>query len=79
MALSEPKPARLDGEVPVVRKQEVHDFIPDLKAQHGYVVEKLEGFAFDVSGKACAVTDNDGVDDSLGEALFFPVDLKGTN
>jgi len=40
---------------------------------------QLEGFAFDKSGKAYAVTDNDGVDDSSGETLFFAVDLKGTN
>ncbi|MBB3948312.1 hypothetical protein GGQ73_004293 [Rhizobium skierniewicense] len=78
--LSELKPAKIGGELPLVRKTQVHDFLPDLKAQtNGYVVDKLEGFAFDKSGKAFAVTDNDGVDDSSGETLFFPVDLKGKN
>jgi hypothetical protein len=79
VALSALKPAKLGGELPLVKKEEVHDFIPDLKALNGYVVDKLEGFAFDASGKAYAVTDNDGVDDSSGETLFFPVDVKGTN
>jgi hypothetical protein len=79
VALSELKPAKLGGELPLVKKEEIHDFIPGLKALNGYVVDKLEGFAFDASGKAYAVTDNDGVDDSSGETLFFPVDVKGTN
>ncbi|WHA40119.1 esterase-like activity of phytase family protein [Agrobacterium larrymoorei] len=80
VAIAELKPAKIGGELPQVTKQEVHDFLPDLKAQtNGYVVDKLEGFAFDKAGKAYAVTDNDGVDDSSGETLFFPVELKVTN
>ncbi|UVC10104.1 esterase-like activity of phytase family protein [Rhizobium sp. TH2] len=79
VALSELKSAKLGGELPVIKKEEVRDFVPDLKALNGYVVDKLEGFAFDASGKAYAVTDNDGVKDSSGETLFFPVDIKGTN
>jgi hypothetical protein len=80
VAVSELKPAKLGGPLPMVKKEEAHDFLPDLKAAtNGYIVDKLEGFAFDKSGKAFAVTDNDGVDDSSGETLFFAVDLKGTN
>lgn len=79
VAMTELKPAKLGGDLPVVRKEAVHDFLADLKSLNGYVVDKLEGFAFDASGKAYAVTDNDGVDDSSGETLFFPVDVKGTN
>ena len=79
VAVEEAGPLPLGGELPLVKKEEVHDFIPDLKALNGYVVDKLEGFAFDASGKAYAVTVNDGVDDSSGETLFFPVDIKGTN
>jgi hypothetical protein len=80
VAIADLKPGKIGGELPLVKKTEVHDFLPDLKAQtNGYVVDKLEGFAFDTSGKAFAVTDNDGVDDSSGETLFFPVDLKGKN
>ncbi|UHS61099.1 esterase-like activity of phytase family protein [Agrobacterium vaccinii] len=80
VAIADLKPGKIGGELPLVKKTEVHDFLPDLKAQtNGYVVDKLEGFAFDKSGKAFAVTDNDGVDDSSGETLFFPVDIKGTH
>ncbi|WP_105437376.1 esterase-like activity of phytase family protein [Neorhizobium sp. T25_13] len=79
VAIADLKPAKIGTELPVVKKEEAHDFIPDLKASNGYVVDKLEGFTFDKSGKAFAVTDNDGVDDSSGETLFFPVDLKGTH
>nr|WP_250806921.1 esterase-like activity of phytase family protein [Neorhizobium tomejilense] len=79
VAIADLKPAKIGTELPVVKKEEAHDFIPDLKASNGYVVDKLEGFTFDKAGKAFAVTDNDGVDDSSGETLFFPVDLKGTH
>lgn len=79
VAIADLKPVKLGGELPLVKKEEVHDFIPDLKATNGYVLDKLEGFTFDKSGKAFAVTDNDGIDDSSGETLLFPVELKGTN
>jgi alkaline phosphatase len=79
VALSELKPARLGGALPTVKKEEAHDFLAELKAPNGYVVDKIEGFSFDAGGKAYAVTDNDGTDDSSGETLFFPVDLEGTN
>jgi hypothetical protein len=80
VAIADLKAAELGGELPLVTKEEVHDFIPDLKsATNGYVVDKLEGFTFDKAGKAFAVTDNDGVDDSSGETLFFPVAINVTN
>ncbi|MDP2620472.1 MAG: esterase-like activity of phytase family protein [Hyphomicrobiales bacterium] len=73
VALSEMKPAKLGGELPVVGKEEVRDFIPDLTKTGGYVVDKIEGFAIDAAGNGYAVTDNDGVDDSNGETLFFSI------
>jgi hypothetical protein len=76
VALDQLKPAKLGGELPVVTKEEVHDFLPDLKTANGYVLDKLEGFAFDASGKPFAVTDNDGVDDSSGETMFWAVQMK---
>ncbi|MCL6651725.1 alkaline phosphatase [Agrobacterium rubi] len=80
VAIADLKPGKIGGALPLVKKTETHDFLPDLKAQtNGYVVDKLEGFAFDKSGKAFAVTDNDGVDDSSGETLFFSVDMKATH
>jgi len=80
VATADLKPGKIGEELPLVTKQEVHDFLPDLKsATNGYVLDKLEGFAFDASGKAYAVTDNDGVDDSSGETLFWQVQLTVTN
>jgi hypothetical protein len=74
VAMSEMVPAPLGGELPVVTKQKVRDLLPDLKSLNGYVVDKVEGLAIDTDGKAYIVTDNDGVDDSSGETLFFTVD-----
>ena len=71
VALADMQPASLGGDLPVVTKELVRDFIPDLKSLNGYVVDKIEGFAIDASGQGFAVTDNDGVDDSSGETLFF--------
>ncbi|RFZ88315.1 esterase-like activity of phytase family protein [Shinella sp. WSJ-2] len=73
VALADLKPAKLGGELPVVKKQEVRDLIPDLKATNGYVVDKVEGFTIDAAGNGFVVTDNDGVDDSSGETLFFGI------
>jgi hypothetical protein len=73
VALADLKPAKLGGELPVVKKEEVRDLIPDLKALNGYVVDKVEGFTIDAAGNGYVVTDNDGVDGSSGETLFFGV------
>ena len=70
--VAELKPVPLDeAEIPVVSKTEVRDLIPDLKATGGYVLDKVEGLAIAADGTAWVVTDNDGVDDSSGETMFF--------
>lgn len=70
--LADLKPAPLGAALPVVAKEEVHDLIPALKSlTNGYVVDKVEGLAFDHAGNAWVITDNDGVDDSSGETLFW--------
>ena len=74
VAMSQMVPAALGGELPLVDKEEVRDLLPDLKSLNGYVVDKVEGLAIDANGKAYVVTDNDGIDDSSGETLFFSVD-----
>jgi hypothetical protein len=71
VALADLKPAALGTDLPVVAKQEVRDLLPDLAALNGYVVDKVEGFAIDAAGQGFVVTDNDGVDDSSGETLFW--------
>ncbi|MFN6979003.1 MAG: esterase-like activity of phytase family protein, partial [Gemmobacter sp.] len=65
--------APLGGPLPVVTKELVRDFIPDLLALNGYVQDKVEGFAIDAAGAAFVVTDNDGVQDASGETLFWSI------
>lgn len=74
VALSQMAPAGLGGDLPLVEKEEIRDLLPDLKKLNGYVAEKVEGLAIGTDGNAYVVTDNDGVDDSSGETLFFTVD-----
>jgi alkaline phosphatase len=74
------KPAPLGGELPLVEKEEVLDLIPVLKSTAGYVLDKVEGLAFDGEGNAWIVTDNDGVDDSSGETMLIDLGpIDGTN
>lgn len=70
--LADMVPAALGTELPLMTKEEVVDLIPALRSlTNGYVVDKVEGLAFDGEGNAWVVTDNDGVDDSSGETLFW--------
>ena len=69
--LADMVPASLGGDLPVVEKELMRDFLPDLKSLNGYVQDKIEGFAIDAAGEGFAITDNDGVDDHSGETLFF--------
>ncbi len=71
--LDELVPAALGGELPLVGKELVRDFIPDIAANNGYVLDKVESFAVDVNGVGYAITDNDGVDDSSGETFFWSI------
>jgi len=73
VAKSELKPVKLGSKLPLVNKQMVHDFMPNLKQGKGYVTDKIEGFAINNKGEGFALTDNDGVDDSSGETLFFSI------
>jgi len=66
-------PAALDSELPVVSKEEVRDFIPDLQSANGYVLDKVESFAIDAAGEGFVITDNDGVADSSGETMFWSI------
>jgi hypothetical protein len=65
------QPAPLGGPLPVVTKELVRDLLPDLAVLKGYAMDKIEGFAIDAAGTGFVVTDNDGVDDSSGETLFW--------
>ncbi|MGV8832045.1 MAG: esterase-like activity of phytase family protein [Devosia sp.] len=65
--------APLGGDLPVVSKELVRDLVPDLKASNGYVLDKVESFAIDAAGNGFVITDNDGVDDSSGETMFWSI------
>jgi len=71
--LAELVPAELGGDLPVVSKEPVRDFIPDIAANNGYVLDKVESFAVDAEGTGYVITDNDGVDDSSGETFFWSI------
>lgn len=64
-------PAPQGDVFPVVTKTDVRDLMPDLAADHGPILEKVEGMAVLRNGDAFIVTDNDGVDDSSGETQFI--------
>jgi hypothetical protein len=71
--MADMQPAKLGGDLPVGRKEEGRDLIPDLQAQGGYVTDKVEGLAILADGTAFVSTDNDGVDDSSGETFFWSI------
>lgn len=77
VAASAMVPADLGSVLPVVSKELVRDMLPDLAVLNGYAVEKVEGFAVDAAGTGFVVTDNDGVDDSSGETLFWSIGAVG--
>jgi hypothetical protein len=77
VAASAMVPADLGSVLPVVSKELVRDMLPDLAVLNGYAVDKIEGFAIDAAGTGFVVTDNDGVDDSSGETLFWSVGAVG--
>ena len=73
VAVSQLAPVELGGTLPVVSKELVRDLMPDLGVLNGYSVDKVEGFTIDAAGTGWVVTDNDGVDDSSGETLFWSI------
>lgn len=46
------------------------DLLDDLAAQSVLTPDKLEGLAVDARGRIFSVTDNDGLDEALGQTLF---------
>ncbi len=69
--------APLGEPLPLLAKALLRDVLPDLDAASISVPDKLEGVAVTPDGRLFVVTDNDGVDENLGETVFLglgPVD-----
>jgi hypothetical protein len=60
-------------QLPVLRKRQVRDLLPQLDAASISVPDKVEGFARTADGRRWMVTDNDGVDENYGETVFTRV------
>lgn len=56
---------------PVVEKRLVRDLLPTLAGTGGWTLDKLEGLTVASDGQVYAVTDNDGIDDAVGETRFL--------
>jgi hypothetical protein len=71
--MAEMVPAPLGGPLPVVTREVFRDLIPDLATNGGFTLEKIEGMAIGADGMGWLITDNDGVDDSSGETMFWSI------
>ncbi len=57
--------------LPVVTKTLLTDVLDELRANSVYTPDKLEGLAVGGRGDVYIVTDNDGLDDSVGQTVFL--------
>jgi len=64
-------PAPAGETAPVVSKRLARDLLPNLAGTGGWTLDKLEGLTIASDGQIYAVTDNDGVDDAVGEPRFL--------
>ena len=66
---------KTEGEIfDVVSKTLANDLLDELNATKGWTPDKVEGLAV-IGNEAYVVTDNDGLDDAVGETLFFSTPL----
>jgi len=56
---------------PVLAKELLRDLLPDLLATNGWVPDKVEGLTIALDDEVYVVTDNDGIDDAVGETFFL--------
>ncbi|MGE0000233.1 MAG: esterase-like activity of phytase family protein, partial [Ilumatobacteraceae bacterium] len=61
--------------LPVVPKTLLADVLDELTAASVWTPDKLEGLGVTLGGTAYMVTDNDGLDDAVGQTVMLPVDL----
>lgn len=70
-SIDELEPGMQGGVFPIVSKVFVRDLLPDLEADNGFPIEKVEGLTVLANGDSLIVTDNDGVDDNSGESQLL--------
>jgi hypothetical protein len=58
-------------ELATVDKVLLADVLDELAANSVWVPDKLEGLAVAADGTTCIVTDNDGLDDAIGQTVFL--------
>jgi hypothetical protein len=63
--------------LPMVPKTLLADLLDELAANSVWTPDKLEGLAVAADGSAYAVTDNDGIDDAIGQTLFLRLGSLG--
>ena len=68
------EPAEQGTPIPMLVKKFARDFLDDLEAPNGTVLDKPEGLTVAADGQVFLVTDNDGVDDAPGETQFQNLD-----
>ncbi len=56
---------------PVLEKELLRDLLPDFLATNGWVPDKVEGLTVALDGKVYVGTDNDGIEDAVGETFFL--------
>lgn len=56
---------------PVFEKVLLRDLMPDLAETNGWIPDKVEGLAIAADDQVYVVSDNDGIDDALGETYFL--------
>lgn len=66
--------AALGGNIATVEKTLLRDLLPDLKARNGWTPDKVEGMAIRLDGRVTFTSDNDQLDDALGETAFWSID-----
>lgn len=60
-----------DEELATVDKTLLADVLDELNANSVWTPDKLEGLAVTADGDAFIVTDNDGVDEAIGQTVFL--------
>ena len=73
LAFAEFRPWNDPAELDTVSKTRLRDVLDVLEEESIWTPDKLEGLAVTSEDHAFTITDNDGLDDALGQTLFVDV------